>query len=467
MTMTLNSEWQTRFNQLDSKKSAFLQDALSLLSEIDVQILHSPSELKCAIQALIVSLDQQLSTQMDKILHHPAFSALYKNWRHLNQLAVLSINHQRTRLKLLDMGWQDVSADLNQAYSIRSSELYNKIGNKELNTLGGHPFGCVVFAHSVSLDISMLTDYDDLFTLELLSKLGESTLCPMILSPDSRFFANNGADWLSDINRIDKILNGPDYTAWQSLRNKPSARFLGLVMPNIQLRPPYLNAQVGFMYNENSDGVWGNSAFAFISVIMREHHRVNWFGFLKSRWNDKLQGAVVNVSQGDDSAQYLQIPQPDIHLFGKLATFYASSGFIPLTRSPMTDKYYFSGNNSVWQAGENDNERVLTQIQTTLMSCRIAHYLKVQVREMIGSFNTAAECEQFLSLWIEKYTSNVSYANEDTLARYPLSFAKVSVGTSASQTGTFHCTLRMVPQYQFDHFSGEVVLTTELEEASR
>ncbi|MDN3683338.1 hypothetical protein QW180_00665 [Vibrio sinaloensis] len=29
------------------------------------------------------------------------------------------------------------------------------------------------------------------------------------------------------------------------------------------------------------------------------------------------------------------------------------------------------------------------------MSCRIAHYLKVQVREMIGSFNTAAECELF------------------------------------------------------------------------
>ncbi|WP_198596987.1 type VI secretion system contractile sheath large subunit, partial [Vibrio sp. 10N.261.52.A1] len=202
------------------------------------------------------------------------------------------------------------------------------------------------------------------------------------------------------------------------------------------------------------------------TTVMREFHRVNWFGFLKSRWNDKLQGAVINLPTNHYFDSYLQKPVTDISLFGQLSNFYAQSGFIPLAKSPLTDKFYFNGNNSIWQCGQSDNDKVLTQIQTTLMSCRIAHYLKVQVREMIGSFNNATECELFLTHWIEKFSSNVSFANEETLSKYPLSFAKVSVTESSSQSGSFACTLRIVPQYQFDYFSGEVVLTTDLNEVA-
>ena len=233
-------------------------------------------------------------------------------------------------------------------------------------------------------------------------------------------------------------------------------------MPLIRMRHQYKNMKVGFIYNEFGSGLWGNSGFALVSTIMREYHRVNWFGFLKSRWNDKSQGAVINIDQHD--CLFIREPQTNVVLFGKISTFYAQHGFIPITKSPLTDKYFFNGNNSIWQSGTSDNDKVLTQIQTSLMSCRIAHYLKVQVREMLGSFNTASECERFLTQWIEKFSSNVTYANEETLAKYPLSFAKISVSESETQAGSFVCTLRIVPQYQYDHFTGEVVLTTELDE---
>ncbi|MDN3610119.1 type VI secretion system contractile sheath domain-containing protein [Vibrio ostreicida] len=464
MKLNFNADWTQKFTALDSKKSEFLREALFLLSEIHPDALTNRSTLVNLVSRLIAMLDKQLSNQLDQIIHEQSFAHLHSSWLGLLGLATLPVNKQRTKLKLLDMNWDEVSADVNQAYHIRASNLFNKVGNQELNTLGGQPFGCIVYTHPISVDMDFDSDYDDLFTVELLSKLGESTLCPMIFSPDTKFFVDSGADWLSDVSRIEKIINGPDYQAWQSLRSKPTARFVGFIMPSIRMRDRYHNAKAGFVYNESSTGLWGNAGFSFAASIMREYHRVNWFGFLKSRWNDKYQGAVANVDQ--HPSLFLREPQTNVVLFGQISTFYAQNGFIPLTKSPLSDKYFFNGNNSIWNSGTSDNEKILTQIQTSLMSCRVAHYLKVQVREMLGSFNTAAECELFLTQWIEKFASNVTYANEETLAKYPLSYAKINVSASENRPGSFVCTLRIVPQYQYDHFTGEVVLTTELDEAA-
>lgn len=464
MTSHLNSQWQQDFAALDSRDSDFLKESLSLLSEVMPDALQSKGQLTSGLARLITELDTQISAQLDEVIHHSDFQKLHSSWLGLEGLAALPVNKQRTKLKLLNMSWSEIATDVNQAYSIKATQLFNKIGNKELNTLGGQPFGTILFTHKISLDMDFDADYDDLFTLELLSKLGEVTLCPMLFSPDDDFFVHSSADWLSDTNRISKILTGDDYQPWQSLRNKTSSKFIGLVMPSIRMRSRYQNAKVGFIYNETGKGLWGNAAFSFAATIMREHHRVNWFGFLKSRWNDKSQGALANIER--HSSQFLSKPETDVVLFGQISTFYAQSGFIPLTKSVLSEKFYFNGNNSIWSGGDSDNEKVLTQIQTSLMSCRVAHYLKVQVREMIGSFNTAAECELFLTHWIEKFSSNVSFANEETLSKYPLSFAKITISEVPNQTGSFACTLRMVPQYQYDHFSGEVVLTTELDEVA-
>ncbi|KJY83410.1 hypothetical protein TW81_10510 [Vibrio galatheae] len=465
MNLHFDSQWQRKFSELDNKDNDFLQESLSLLSEISPQALTNKGTLVAFITRIISELDEKISQQVDEIIHHKEFETLHSSWLGLEGLAKLPVSRQRTKLKLLNMDWSEISNDVNQAYTIKGSELYNKIGNKELNTLGGHPFGTIVFTHKISLDMDFDADYDDLFTLELLSKLGELTLCPMLFSPDEHFFVQSNADWLSDTKRIEKILNGVDFKPWQTLRQKSSSKFIGLVMPSIHMRNRYKNAKMGFIYNESGKGLWGNAAFAFASTIMREHHRVNWFGFLKSRWNDKAQGALVNIENHE--SQFLSAPETDVVLFGQISTFYAQSGFIPLSKSALSDKYYFNGNNSIWQNSvQTDNEKVLTQIQTSLMSCRIAHYLKVQVREMIGSFNTAAECELFLTHWIEKFSSNVSFANEETLSKFPLSFAKISVLESPHHKGSFSCTLRIVPQYQYDHFTGEVVLTTELDEVA-
>lgn len=149
-------------------------------------------------------------------------------------------------------------------------------------------------------------------------------------------------------------------------------------------------------------------------------------------------------------------------LYTEMGNFYTEQGFIPLCRSTTTEKYFFRGNRSIWDKAKDDSELVAGQIQTTLMICRIAHFLKVQIRGMIGNFQSAEECELYLNDWLQKYTSNLFNADEATMAKYPLSKSRVEVKEVQGESDRYVCNVLIQPQYQFDNVCGEVLLSTDL-----
>ena len=427
--MTLNSVWQDALCRLDPKDPNFLQGALQLLMTLDKHLLVSADTLRAGISCLLAELDLRLSEQVSQIIQDPSFEALEASWRGVESLTSLPINSQKIRIKIFDASWEDLSRELNTASSLRRTHLYNLVANRELNTSGGQPFGMMLVDHGVSMDLDQ--DYDDLYTLELLANLGDLCLCPFVLSTSDDFFGEQGADWLSDTARIKKILEGPEYSDWQRLRKLPSARFLGLTLPKVKLRDAYqLRTAAGTMFTEKprpNSGLWGNSAYLFASIAVKEFSRISWFGFMKARWQDKYHGALVNVPAAGIGTLATIRPTTDVRMISTMGSFYAEQGFIPLCHSNTTDKFYFNGNHSTWNGGVDENDALMGQLQTTLMICRIAHYLRVQIRAMIGNFQTAEECELFLNNWIERYSSNLLNADEATLAKYPLSKGRVIV----------------------------------------
>ncbi|PSW21399.1 hypothetical protein C9I98_05540 [Photobacterium sanctipauli] len=485
----IGAELQQQLNQLDSKDKAYLKDALSLLAQFDEGMLESPQALRASVNRLIAEIDRAVSEQLSALIHHPEFTQLESSWRGVETLVSLPVNYQKIKVKLLDLSWDGLSYELNTAVSLKRTSLYNLIGNRELNTSGGQPYGMIVVDHKVSMNFE--TDFDDLYTLELLAQMGDLCLCPFITSPADDFFGESGADWLSDTARVNKILEGPEFISWQRLRSLSISRFIGLTLPNVCLRRPYSNhsaRQVVFTEYQDANsnvsgpsasgasvsgqgmsgqggavqGLLGNSAFLFASIAIREFNRINWFGFMKSRWQDKYCGSLVNLPTSGSGTTATHQPSPDIRFITEMGGFYADSGFIPLCHSLTTDKYFFRGNASIWNHGKDDAEAVMGQIQTTLMICRIAHYLKVQIRGMMGNFQTAQECENFLNGWLDKYASNLSDADETTLAKYPLSKGRVEVREIEGQLGRYTCDVLVQPQYQFDNACGEVLISTDL-----
>ena len=473
--MTISINCLNELLALDSNKPEFLHQATAILintaSDTSGESHWDVSKLTALLIKLISLIDSKLSEQMSLILQHSDFQDLEARWSSINNLISVPFNKNRVKIKCLDYDWNVVSADVNLSPGLKYSQLYNKIGNNELNTLGGEPFGMMLVDHQVSAELNDYSEYDDLYTLELLGALGQHCLCPFILSPQDNFFGESDAKWLSDTNRVNKVINGPDYVSWQKLRQVDSSRFLGLTLPKMKIREPYNNHSCGFVFNEvmpqkqDHYGLWGNAHFAFAATAIREFNRISWFGFLKSRWNDRLQGAVVNIP-ALATEHCWQAPEAKVRFFGHLAQFYAEQGFIPLSHSPLTDKYYFMDNHSVWKGPGTNDDKVLSLIQTTLICCRVAHYLKVQIRELLGSFVSAVECEQYLSKWLSKYVSNVSSGNDETMAKYPLRSAQVKVREAEATPGEYVCEVSLQPQYQFDMFAGQIMLTTDLAESA-
>ncbi|WP_281558500.1 type VI secretion system contractile sheath large subunit [Thalassomonas sp. RHCl1] len=427
----------------------------------------SKRQLKYLLVRVLARLDRQLSAQLSAIISEPCFRTLEASWRNLHSLLVLNVNARRVKVKVLDIDWLNLSKDLNQSAALQRSLIYRKTAPDELNTLGGEPFGILVVDHEVNIDQQGEETFDQLYTLELLGSLGEMLLSPVVLAAADDFFGSANADWLADINRIERIINGPDFNSWQQLRNKPLSRFLGLVMPSLQLRPGYHQLNIGFMFSEQQgDGLWGNAAFGFVTTAIREFERIGWFGFMKSRWQGKYQGALLNLppdaGSGDESSQnnsHLQAPQPRVRLFGNIAQFYAQQGFIPLTRNPLSERYFYVDNRSLWHT-ENDNEQVIALLQTSLLCCRIGHCLKAKMRELIGSYHSVQECQEELQQWIEQYCSQVVSTDEAILTRYPLRMASITVTESEYISGRYITDVCLQPQYQFDSFNGAVVLNT-------
>jgi type VI secretion system ImpC/EvpB family protein len=93
---------------------------------------------------------------------------------------------------------------------------------------------------------------------------------------------------------------------------------------------------------------------------------------------------------------------------------------------------------------------------------RFAHYLKVLMRDRVGSFAGAADCEEALQRWLQKFVVSNDSASDDLKAKYPLREARVEVREVPSKPGAYRCTVHLRPHYQLEQLSAAIRLTTQL-----
>ncbi len=427
---------------------------------------HDQSDwFEAVVQKLISEIDECLSRQLELIIQAPVFKELEALWRNLSALIGEGYPRGQVRIRILDMTWQQLSDDLNLSFSLKESLIYRRVYQQEFSTSGGQPYGLLLINHAVSTDVDHITGHDDLYTLQLLGQLGHEALCPVLMSASDNFIGTSDPDVWTDPERVRRILASDDFSSWQQLRAEPVSQFLGLTIPALQVRQPWSDYSNQFLFDEqpayysDSHILWGNSAFALARNVIREFCRISWFGFLRTGSSPRNGGAIVDLFSPAVAS---------VRITPLLENFYSDRGFIPLSTGYLDKTVGIFSNRSIFHpeaAGSSDNA-VASMLQTTLLACRIGHYLKIQIRDKIGSYKTAAECERELNRWLQTYTSNVEHAEEHILARYPLKKAQVRV-IGHSSSGHYHCQISLQPQYQFDFLSSSIVLKTELASTER
>jgi len=421
---------------------------------------------------LIAVLDRRIGSQLDCVLHHPVLQRLESAWRSLLLLMAFVAKTSNVRLKLLDIGFDEIAHDLDRALEYEHSQLYFKIHSNEFDQPGGEPFGLLLGDYKIDPQQRMRID-----TLQRLSQIAAAAFAPFVCATQLDATDPAHADSVMTALR-EGTSRWPDYAALRQLRSSDNSRFLALVGPRIGLRALWgaqRHVSGSLHYQERclhiDDYLWGNAAFALAATLIQEFNRCGWFAEARS-CDLRIPGFDHDeFSQNLFTQQkYSLAPLPltDIIITDQRQRILAAMGFISLAQCWNTACCEFPTMPSLYAAPASADSRAAAAIQLAcqlpmmLGASRFAHCIKVMMREKIGSFATAADCERHIDNWLRQYTIASNGHDAATLTRFPLQDANVTINEDRSQPGRYWCTISLTPHHRIDGVDAQIRLTSEL-----
>ncbi|MDP4537667.1 type VI secretion system contractile sheath large subunit [Alkalimonas collagenimarina] len=440
------------------------------------QLLH-------CFSTAIASIDHLLNLQVNAILHHASLQQLEASWRgilYLLEQTELHDREQKVKVKLLPLNWNELSRDLNRAIDFDQSEFFKLIYENEFDMPGGEPFGVLIGDYQLSHTIRPGQMYHDLDILKEIAKVSAAAFAPFISAVDSAFFGINNFSELGQVHDISSQFKQPEYIRWQQLREMEDTRFLGLVMPQVLMRAPYLDNgtrsdQFRFkeqLTDQEQDYLWGNAGYALAAVLVRAFSESGWFAQIRGMKPGHYNFGVVNelprCNYNTDLHRQRSQPSVNLQIGHRFESELADNGFIPLCAVPYSDIYAFYSNSSVQKTKRYDtatadvNARLSSMLQHILCVSRFAHYIKVIGRDKVGGYQTAKECEQDLQRWLYQYTTATDDASNEIRARHPLRNAQIQVREKPGEPGKYYSIIHLQPHFQLEQMLTTVKLVAEL-----
>ena len=470
-------------SRFDTDMDLFLQTeddhrALTLWLErlTAIEDLSKLEDLNEALALDMAMLDELINEQLKAILHHPRLNQLEAAWRGLHILLKASEDSKKIKVRMLDMTWREVTRDIERAIEFDQSQLFNKIYSEEFGTPGGEPYGVIIANYEVQHRPSAGHPYDDTATLHTLAQIAAASFSPIILGTAPGFFGLDSFERLNITLNYDKIFQQHEYIKWRSYRDTEDSRFLALTLPRILMREPrrWQNTSYGgLQLDADTDNyLWGNACFALGAILIREFHNVGWFSHIRGAPRNQLAGGIVTdlpVSFfKSDAPQVALRPVTDVIITDQMEKELGEHGFIPLCHCYDTPFASFHGNFSTQKPkkykdpGATINARLSAMLQHILCASRFAHYIKIMVRDKVGSFFSASDCETYIHNWLTDYISGNDGLDWDMQSKYPLRDAYVKVMERPDKPGVYASVIHLQPHYQLDQMVSELKLTTEL-----
>lgn len=441
------------------------------------------------IDRLVALIDARLSAQVDAILHHPRFQALEAAWRGVALLLRTgdSVGAGGTaggvEVRLLDASWRELSRAMDRAAEFDQSHLFDLVYSQEFGTAGGTPFGLLVGAYEVSHAISR--EGDPVGTLGALASVAAASFCPFVAGAAPALFEMDGFGELADMPDLARALQTDRLARWNRLRAREDARFLGLVAPRILLREPYRGPTRrrldGFVFEESVDPrgrtlLWGTGAFAFAAVAIRQFEETGWFADIRGAPQDAEGGGLVPTLDpydfGTDRHGLSAQPAVEARLSALQETQLASAGIVGLGTLFLSDRLVLNANPSLHRPPRYDraeaeqSARLAAMLQYVLCASRFAHYLKVIMRDEVGSRSQGPALQRRLGEWLAGYCLGNEDASEALRARHPLRAASVAVREVPGRPGAYGCVVRLQPHFQLDDVSTSFQLVAETVEGA-
>ena len=424
------------------------------------------------ISARINAIDEVLTKQVDKILHHPDFQKLEGSWRGLKQLVMSSETSETLKIKVFNVSKKDLQKDFGAAAEFTESALWKKIYEFEFGTYGGDPFGALVGDYEFDkgpMDVALLTS---------ISEVAAASHAPFISGVSPKMFGMDSFTQMPDPRDLAKIFDksNPENTKWISFRDSEDSRFVSMVLPHVLRRLPYspeANPVEDFRYeedvsNEHEEYLWGNAAYDFACRLTAAFAKHHWCVAIRGPEGGGLvEGLPIHVFKSREGEVGAKTPT-EVLIPDTREKELSDLGFIGLLHCKNTDYAAFFGGNSVQRPKKYDtkeataNAKLSSQIPYLMATSRIAHYLKSICRDKIGSFMSRQDCENFLNRWIVQYVLLSDTASPTEKAARPLRDARIDVVDDKARPGCYKAVAYLKPHFQLDELGISLRLVADL-----
>ena len=423
---------------------------------------------------MIAALDRKLSSQMDAILHDPAYQKMEAAWRSLRYLVDHTDFRENVKVEILNVSKQDLMDDFEDAADITKSGLYKTVYTREYGQFGGQPYGLLVGNYEFG------PGAQDVKLLQATASVACVAHAPFVAAAGAEFFGLQDFTGLPNLKDLSSIFEMPQYTKWRGFRESEDSRYVGLTLPHFLLRIPYgptTKATKTFNYTEAVAGtdrnfLWGNAAFAFASRITDS--------FAKYRWCANIIGPQGGGAVEDlvvyqyEAMGELQTKIPTEILISERREFeLAEEGFIALTMRKGSDNAAFFSANSVQKPktfgntpegkAAETNYKLGTQLPYVFVVNRLAHYIKVIQRENIGTWKERVDLDTELNNWIRQYVADQESPSAGVRSRRPLRKAEITVSDVEGDPGWYRVDLKVQPHFKYMGASFSLSLVGKLD----
>ena len=445
--------------EVESAISTLVDEALADSTVVKNDVLDT-------IEEMIARIDRKLTAQMNEILHAPEFQQIESAWRGLHYLVFNSETDAQLKIKFLNVSKKELGRNLRTSFpgaKWDQSPLFKAIYETEFGQLGGQPYGCIIgdyeFTH-LPTDVQLLRD---------ISKVAGAAHAPFFAAASPTLM---GMDSWTDISKprdLSKLFDTVEYAAWKGLREQADSRYIGLCMPRVLARLPYgakTDPVEEFAFEEETDAEtgkkysWMNAAYAMAVNINRAYKDYGWCTRIRGVQSG---GEVINlpshVFPTDDGGVDLKCPT-EVAISDRREHELAKSGLIPIIHRKNTDKAAFIGAQSVFkprifegpkgkEATASDN--LSARLPYMFAVCRFAHYLKVMIRDKVGSYREAPQLTRWLQEWANEYVDGDPInSTETTKAKRPLAEVAIEVLPIEDNPGYYTTKFLLRPHFQLE-----------------
>jgi len=449
--------------------------ATDLIGEFVNQILDesmtTSKDTAVMINTRVAQIDELLSRQLNEIMHDPEFQRLEGAWRGLHYLVSNTETGTSMKLRLLPITQKELLNDLTKASEFDQSNLFKKVYEEEYGTFGGHPYGMLIG------DFEFGRHPQDIELLERLSNVAAAAHAPFIAAAGPKLFDMGSFTELGGPRDLAKIFESSELIKWRAFRNSEDSRYVTLTLPHILMRLPYgpdTKPVEEFNFVEDVTGrdhrryLWGNSAYALGVRITTAFAKYRWCGAIRGvEGGGLVEGLDIHTFKTDDGEIAAKCPT-EIAITDRREKELNDLGFITLCyRKNDAVAAFFGGqttnNPKVYNTPQaTANARISSQLPYILAASRFAHYLKVIVRDKVGSFLTRANVETYLNTWIKNYVLLSDDSGQELKARYPLREARVDVAEVPGRPGVYKAVAFLRPHFQLDELTASIRLVAEL-----